>query len=463
MTRSDEWVPRLDANIREHDGRARSAGARLPRVPRARLARARTCRLSSSSPACCPDREARVSIARLVYEQELATTVTAQASPAARSPGIVHHHRYRQGRRRSGAGRTRSSIESVSTTRTAGTRPRPSCSGPAAAFSPRFPAKPNGSAALAAASDILAESMTYDGTPDGLPLASGTYFARQRRRKCAPRAGAGSRRPHYTLVVKPFPSLQPRTLLTSILPSLGRAAGRHVPGGPARHPVEWPQSHPARAAHDAARQHDACRRCRLRRRHRGTRRCRLARARSSGRRHDDAGLRSRSRDDLDALGAQIATGSALDLSFVRLRRAARATCGRHSTSSPTSSSIPRFRQDMVDLAKRRRLAQIGQEKAQPVPRRRVFPGRSMERPCYGNPLTGSGFERTVTALTRADLVQWHRQWFHPNNATLIVAGDTIAGRCRSRTRARIQHVAARPGAGETDRAGGGAGAPGACT
>ncbi|MBS1855885.1 MAG: insulinase family protein [Acidobacteria bacterium] len=43
---------------------------------------------------------------------------------------------------------------------------------------------------------------------------------------------------------------------------------------------------------------------------------------------------------------------------------------------------------------------------------------------YGTPLTGSGTEESVSKLSREDLVKFHQTWFHPNNATLIVAGDT---------------------------------------
>jgi zinc protease len=42
---------------------------------------------------------------------------------------------------------------------------------------------------------------------------------------------------------------------------------------------------------------------------------------------------------------------------------------------------------------------------------------------YGKPLSGTGFEQTVAPLTPDDLSAWHRAWFHPNNATLIVTGD----------------------------------------
>jgi len=43
---------------------------------------------------------------------------------------------------------------------------------------------------------------------------------------------------------------------------------------------------------------------------------------------------------------------------------------------------------------------------------------------YALPMTGSGTEKSVAAITRDDLVKYHATWFKPNNATLIVVGDT---------------------------------------
>jgi zinc protease len=43
---------------------------------------------------------------------------------------------------------------------------------------------------------------------------------------------------------------------------------------------------------------------------------------------------------------------------------------------------------------------------------------------YGIPLTGSGTEESVAKLTRDNLAQFHRTWFKPNNASLIVVGAT---------------------------------------
>ena len=43
---------------------------------------------------------------------------------------------------------------------------------------------------------------------------------------------------------------------------------------------------------------------------------------------------------------------------------------------------------------------------------------------YGNPFTGSGTVATVQKITRQDLVKYHQTWFHPNNSTLVIVGDT---------------------------------------
>ena len=56
--------------------------------------------------------------------------------------------------------------------------------------------------------------------------------------------------------------------------------------------------------------------------------------------------------------------------------------------------------------------------------------RVMPRLLYGDghpyslPLTGTGTVESVNGLTVADLERFHRTWFVPNNAKLIVVGDT---------------------------------------
>jgi zinc protease len=94
---------------------------------------------------------------------------------------------------------------------------------------------------------------------------------------------------------------------------------------------------------------------------------------------------------------------------------------------------------MVQLAKQRRMAQIGQEKAQPVATaQRVVPillyGRDH---AYGNPLTGSGTADSVSKLTREDLAKFHRAWFQPGNATLVIAGDTTLAEITPKLEAKL--------------------------
>src|SRR6185369_11566385 len=77
---------------------------------------------------------------------------------------------------------------------------------------------------------------------------------------------------------------------------------------------------------------------------------------------------------------------------------------------------------------------IQQERSEPVSMAlRVFPkilyGGSH---AYGNPLTGSGTESSIEKMTREDMKKFHDTWFKPNNATLIVVGDTTLGELKPR-------------------------------
>ncbi|HXT69686.1 MAG TPA: pitrilysin family protein [Vicinamibacterales bacterium] len=86
---------------------------------------------------------------------------------------------------------------------------------------------------------------------------------------------------------------------------------------------------------------------------------------------------------------------------------------------------PAFPQADLDRLKKNALANIEQEKVDPIGvALRVLPGL-LYGPghAYAQPLTGSGTEASVNAMTRADLSAFHQAWFKPNRATLIVAGD----------------------------------------
>ena len=87
---------------------------------------------------------------------------------------------------------------------------------------------------------------------------------------------------------------------------------------------------------------------------------------------------------------------------------------------------PRFDQSEIDRVKGQWIAGIKQEKVQPSGvAMRVLPALMFGagHP-YGNPLSGTGTEAAISALTRDDLVGFHQRMMQPKGATLIVVGDT---------------------------------------
>lgn len=46
-----------------------------------------------------------------------------------------------------------------------------------------------------------------------------------------------------------------------------------------------------------------------------------------------------------------------------------------------------------------------------------------EKHPYGQPLTGSGTEASISAITRENMVEFHETWLRPNHSTLVVVGD----------------------------------------
>ena len=133
-------------------------------------------------------------------------------------------------------------------------------------------------------------------------------------------------------------------------------------------------------------------------------------------------------DRQELLGAQISAGSNLDLSTVHLS----------SLKSKLDDSLalyadvilnPSFPQSDFDRQQKQTLAGIKREENAPVAAAlRLMPGLLYGADhAYGNPLTGSGTAASVSRMTRDDLVKFHDAWFKPNNATLIIVGDTTLG------------------------------------
>src|ERR1051325_9009567 len=133
-------------------------------------------------------------------------------------------------------------------------------------------------------------------------------------------------------------------------------------------------------------------------------------------------------DEQGLLGAQLSAFSNLDTSVVRLS----ALKTKLDPSLALYADVilnPTFPQEDFQRQQKLQLAAIQREKVTGIAMGlRVLPALLYGKGhSYGNPLTGSGTVEAVSKLTREDLVKFHQTWFHPNNGTLIVVGDTTIG------------------------------------
>jgi zinc protease len=136
-------------------------------------------------------------------------------------------------------------------------------------------------------------------------------------------------------------------------------------------------------------------------------------------------------DQLAQLGANLGTGSRLDVSSISLE-ALRETLDPSLAVYADVILHPSFPRSDFERLKKQRLAQIRQEKADPVGLAlRVFPGLLYGKGhAYANPWTGSGTEESTARITREDLIRFHETWFKPNHATLVVVGATSLAEIR---------------------------------
>jgi zinc protease len=272
-------------------------------------------------------------------------------------------------------------------------------------------------------SDILAESMTYGGAPD-FYLNRLEAMATAKPADVRTTANRWLRSNHYTMVVKPYAKLTATKsdLDRKILPALNAAPE-----------IKFPEMQRATMKNGL--------KVILLERHSAPI-VNVALAIDAGASSDtsakagvatlavdlmDEGTKTRNAfqisDQLDTLGARLSTGSSSDLSFVRLQ----ATAANLKPSLDIMTDVvlnPSFPNDLFEIQKQRRMAQIGQEKANPnALAQRILPGVIYgANHAYGK--TASGSEKTVAGITREDLTAWHGEWFKPGSTTVIVTGDT---------------------------------------
>ncbi|RMF54498.1 MAG: insulinase family protein [Calditrichaeota bacterium] len=129
-------------------------------------------------------------------------------------------------------------------------------------------------------------------------------------------------------------------------------------------------------------------------------------------------------DELEKIGANLSTNSSLDVSSVSLT-ALNTTLDKAFELFSQVVLYPTFPDKEIERIRKQIMARIQQEMAQPIGMAlRVLPKFLYgEGHAYGNPLTGSGTIQSVQTITRDDLVKFHRTWFKPNNAKLLVVGD----------------------------------------
>ncbi len=134
-------------------------------------------------------------------------------------------------------------------------------------------------------------------------------------------------------------------------------------------------------------------------------------------------------DDLGSLGAKLSADTDLDSSTVSLST----LTSKLDPALEIFADVilnPAFPEADFQRVQKQALARIQREKTEPL----SMAWRVLPRLLYGgghayaNPLTGSGTEPSVAGLKRADLQQFHATWFKPNNATLIIVGDTSLGK-----------------------------------
>jgi zinc protease len=143
----------------------------------------------------------------------------------------------------------------------------------------------------------------------------------------------------------------------------------------------------------------------------------------------DEGAGSRSAlqiaDDVEFLGANLATSSSFDASAVRLN----VPTARLAAALPIMADValrPAFAQAELDRLRQERLTTLIQARDDPA---QVAP-LAFARVVYGGPhrygTAAMGTPATLKAFTTSDLRSFHTAMYHPANSTLVVAGDVSA-------------------------------------
>ena len=133
-------------------------------------------------------------------------------------------------------------------------------------------------------------------------------------------------------------------------------------------------------------------------------------------------------EQLQLLGASISAYSDLDFSYVSMNTLIPSL----DASLELFSDIilnPAFPESEFERLQNEQIVRIQREKSQPFSMAlRVMPQYLYgEGHAYSLPFSGSGYEKTVSTLTREDMLDFYDRWIKPNNCTLVVVGDIELG------------------------------------
>lgn len=140
----------------------------------------------------------------------------------------------------------------------------------------------------------------------------------------------------------------------------------------------------------------------------------------------------------NALGAQISVATRRDVSVVALS-ALKPKLAESLDLYATLLTQPNFPEAELQRLKQQVQASITQEKAEPFGLARRVLSRLLFGEGHPYAYAGQGLPDEVAALTRADLVQFQTQWLRPDNATLVVVGDTTLAEIQPMLEARFGH------------------------
>lgn len=129
-------------------------------------------------------------------------------------------------------------------------------------------------------------------------------------------------------------------------------------------------------------------------------------------------------DELTRLGARIGSRASLDTATVTLSALTESLADSLDLYAEVVLR-PSFPEEELERLKRLQSAGIQQEMSQPFTAGlRLLPGLLYGADhAYSAPMTGSGTTDSVASIARPDVEGFHRDWYRPDNATLLVVGD----------------------------------------